>query len=73
LAEIALDVATSRRRLGPTLGLHDIAIDLSTANTLVYVGGERIVVAEPPVVAVDTDRGQVHAVGAEARPPSRAV
>ncbi len=58
--------ATSRRRLGPTLGVHDIAIDLGTANTLVYVGGEGIVVAEPSVVAIDTDSGQVHAVGAEA-------
>jgi len=29
----------TRRRLGSTLGVHDIAIDLGTANTLVYVGG----------------------------------
>jgi rod shape-determining protein MreB len=58
--------ATSRRRLGATLGVHDIAIDLGTANTLVYVGGDGIVVAEPSVVAIDTDSGQVHAVGAEA-------
>jgi len=58
--------ATSRRRLGSTLGVNDIAIDLGTANTLVYVGGQGIVVAEPSVVAIDTDSGQVHAVGAEA-------
>ncbi|CAA9474642.1 MAG: Rod shape-determining protein MreB [uncultured Solirubrobacteraceae bacterium] len=58
--------ATSRRRLGSTLGVNDIAIDLGTANTLVYVGGEGIVVAEPSVVAMDTESGEVHAVGAEA-------
>ncbi len=43
-----------------------MAIDLGTANTLVYVGGEGIVVSEPSVVAIDTFSGQVHAVGAEA-------
>jgi rod shape-determining protein MreB len=52
--------------LGPSLGVHDIAIDLGTANTLVYVGGQGIVVAEPSVVAIDTENGEVHAVGAEA-------
>ena len=46
--------------------MHDIAIDLGTANTLVYVAGEGIVVDEPSVVAIDTDGAQVHAVGAEA-------
>ncbi|MEA2267122.1 MAG: rod shape-determining protein MreB [Solirubrobacteraceae bacterium] len=43
-----------------------MAIDLGTANTLVYVGGEGIVVSEPSVVAIDSFDGQVHAVGAEA-------
>jgi rod shape-determining protein MreB len=43
-----------------------MAIDLGTANTLVYVGGEGIVVSEPSVVAIDSGNGQVHAVGAEA-------
>ena len=52
--------------MGSTLGVHDIAIDLGTANTLVYVAGEGIVVSEPSVVAVDAVSGQVHAVGAEA-------
>jgi rod shape-determining protein MreB len=46
--------------------VHDIAIDLGTANTLVYVGGRGIVMSEPSVVAIDTVSGQVHAVGAEA-------
>jgi rod shape-determining protein MreB len=43
-----------------------MAIDLGTANTLVYVAGRGIVVAEPSVVAADTDSGLVHAVGSEA-------
>ncbi len=50
----------------PSLGVHDIAIDLGTANTLVYVGGRGIVVSEPSVVASDVDTGEVHAVGADA-------
>jgi rod shape-determining protein MreB len=52
--------------LAPTLGVHDMAIDLGTANTLVYVGGRGIVVSEPSVVASDVATGQVHAVGADA-------
>jgi rod shape-determining protein MreB len=56
----------SRRRLTPMLGVHDMAIDLGTANTLVYVGGRGIVVSEPSVVASDSLTGEVHAVGAEA-------
>ncbi len=44
-----------------------MAIDLGTANTLVYVGGRGIVVSEPSVVASDVDTGDVHAVGAEAQ------
>ncbi len=43
-----------------------MAIDLGTANTLVYVGGRGIVVSEPSVVASDLATGLVHAVGAEA-------
>ncbi len=50
----------------PTLGVNDMAIDLGTANTLVYVGGRGIVVSEPSVVASDVATGQVHAVGADA-------
>ncbi|MDQ1512687.1 MAG: rod shape-determining protein MreB [Microbacteriaceae bacterium] len=45
----------------------DIAIDLGTANTLVYVRGRGIVVSEPSVVAMDTVTGTVHAVGEEAK------
>jgi rod shape-determining protein MreB len=43
-----------------------MAIDLGTANTLVYVGGRGIVVSEPSVVASDVATGEVHAVGSEA-------
>src|ERR1700736_2949928 len=56
----------SRRHLAPTLGVRDMAIDLGTANTLVYVGGHGIVVSEPSVVASDSRTGEVHAVGADA-------
>ncbi len=56
----------SRRHLAPTLGVRDMAIDLGTANTLVYVGGRGIVVSEPSVVASDSRTGRVHAVGADA-------
>lgn len=44
----------------------DIAIDLGTANTYVYVEGRGIVLKEPSIVAVNTKDGQVHAVGTEA-------
>ena len=46
----------------------DMAIDLGTANTLVYVKGRGIVLNEPSVVAIATVRGkqQVLAVGDEA-------
>ncbi len=45
----------------------DIGIDLGTANTLVYVKGEGIVLREPSVVAIDKTSGKVLAVGAEAK------
>jgi rod shape-determining protein MreB len=48
-------------------GSHDIAIDLGTANTLVYERGRGIAVSEPSVVAIDSRSGAVHAVGDEAR------
>jgi rod shape-determining protein MreB len=49
------------------LGGRDMAVDLGTANTLVYVRGRGIVLSEPSVVAIDTETGQVHAVGVEAK------
>ncbi len=46
---------------------NDIAIDLGTANTLVYVKGKGIVLNEPSVVAVDRATKRVLAVGREAK------
>src|SRR6476661_9501395 len=51
----------------PRFGARDIAIDLGTANTLVYVRGVGIVVSEPSVVAIDSATGDVQAVGEEAK------
>lgn len=45
----------------------DIAIDLGTANSLVYVKGRGIVINEPSVVAVNQKTGQVLAFGEEAK------
>src|SRR2546421_2423653 len=45
----------------------DMAVDLGTANTLVYVRGRGIVLNEPSVVAVNTVNGGILAVGAEAK------
>jgi len=56
-----------RRRHRARLGGRDIAIDLGTANTLVYLRGEGIQVSEPSVVAMDARTGDVHAVGEEAQ------
>jgi rod shape-determining protein MreB len=45
----------------------DIAIDLGTANTLIYVRGMGVVLNEPSVVAVDVADGRLVAVGMEAK------
>jgi rod shape-determining protein MreB len=45
----------------------DMAVDLGTANTLVYVRGRGIVLNEPSVVALNTNNGQVVAVGVDAK------
>jgi rod shape-determining protein MreB and related proteins len=44
-----------------------MAVDLGTANTLVYVRGRGIVLNEPSVVAINTLNGQILAVGTEAK------
>ena len=44
-----------------------MAVDLGTANTLVYVRGRGIVLSEPSVVAIDQRTKEVHAVGIEAK------
>jgi rod shape-determining protein MreB len=48
-------------------GGRDMAVDLGTANTLVYVRGRGIVLSEPSVVAIDQRTNEVHAVGIEAK------
>jgi len=45
----------------------DIAIDLGTATSLVYVRGRGIVIQEPSVVAVNQKTGQILAIGFEAK------
>ncbi len=57
------------RRFGKFSGLivNDIGIDLGTANTLVYVKGKGVVLAEPSVVAVDASTNEVLAIGHKAK------
>jgi rod shape-determining protein MreB len=45
----------------------DLAIDLGTANTLVYARGRGIVVNEPSIVAINKSNGDVEAVGKDAK------
>src|SRR5258705_1476450 len=45
----------------------DLAIDLGTANTLVYAKGRGIVVSEPSIVAINKVTNQVEAVGRDAK------
>lgn len=46
---------------------NDLAIDLGTANTLVYVKGKGIVINEPSIVAINTLNQKIVAIGHEAR------
>ena len=46
---------------------NDLGVDLGTANVLIYVDGQGVVVREPSVVAVDKNTGKVLEVGAAAR------
>jgi rod shape-determining protein MreB len=61
----------TRRRTRRSSGLFrsggDVAIDLGTANTVIYVRGQGIVLSEPSVVAMDRATGEVHAVGHDAQ------
>ncbi len=45
----------------------DIGIDLGTANVLIYVKGQGIVLNEPSIVAIDSDNKKIVAVGKQAR------
>jgi rod shape-determining protein MreB and related proteins len=55
-----------REKFNHWLG-QDMAMDLGTANTLIYVRGQGVVLNEPSVVAVREDDGQVIAVGRPAK------
>ena len=46
---------------------NDLAIDLGTANTLVFAANKGIVVNEPSIVAINKNTGEVEAVGKEAK------
>ena len=61
-----MSTASMLSGLGWVMG-RDMALDLGTANTVVYVRGEGIVLDEPSVVAVNTRSRKVLAVGAEAK------
>ncbi len=45
----------------------DVAIDLGTANTLIYVEGEGIVLEEPSFIAIDRDKNKIYAIGTDAK------
>src|SRR5690625_594412 len=59
---VAANIGNSFQFLG-----RDMAVDLGTANTLVYVRGRGIVLNEPSVVAINTKNGAILAVGSEAK------
>src|SRR3954451_6146598 len=61
-----VDRRGSARMAGSLIG-RDMAVDLGTANTLVYVRGKGVLLDEPSVVALDTTTGEVLAVGHEAK------
>ena len=61
-----MSTASMLSGLGWVMG-RDMALDLGTANTVVYVRGDGIVLDEPSVVAVNTKNQKVLAVGSEAK------
>jgi rod shape-determining protein MreB len=54
------------KRMFGLLSTH-LAMDLGTANTLIYMKGEGVILNEPSVVAIDNNNGKVIAVGREAK------
>ena len=54
-------------RLSSLIPANEIAVDLGTANTLVYVKGEGIVLNEPSVVAIEKATGKIKGIGLEAK------
>ena len=55
------------RRWGEVMFAKDIGIDLGTANVLIYIKGQGIVLDEPSIVAIDAETKKPLAVGHEAR------
>src|SRR5207249_4661186 len=53
--------------LGAWSPANEIAVDLGTANTLIYVKGEGIVLNEPSVVAIEKATGKIKGIGLEAK------
>lgn len=53
--------------LGTLLPANEIAVDLGTSNTLIYVRGEGIVLNEPSVVAVEQGTNKIKGIGLEAK------
>ena len=54
-------------KAGSLFPANAIAVDLGTANTLIYVKGEGIVLNEPSVVAIDRETKKIKGVGLEAK------
>jgi rod shape-determining protein MreB len=54
-------------KFGSLIPASEIAVDLGTSNTLIYVRGEGIVLNEPSVVAVEKATGKVKGIGLEAK------
>src|SRR5437868_2164496 len=54
-------------KLGSFLPANEIAVDLGTSNTLIYVRGEGIVLNEPSVVAIEKATGKAMGIGLEAK------
>ena len=57
----------SKFSLGSLLPANEIAVDLGTSNTLIYVKGEGLVLNEPSVVAIEKSSGVVKGIGLEAK------
>jgi rod shape-determining protein MreB len=56
-----------KTKFGTLLPANEIAVDLGTTNTLIYVRGQGIVLNEPSVVAVEKASGKAHGIGLEAK------
>jgi rod shape-determining protein MreB and related proteins len=66
-SDSALSAFTKWFSSGSFVPANDIAVDLGTANTLVYVKGEGIVLNEPSVVAVERGSNKILGIGLEAK------